>query len=150
MGILDTVAVSMSLICAIHCLITPLIIVILPLVATTFWADSNFHLWMMLLVIPTSALAIFQGCKKHKDRLIILLSIAGITLLLGSAVYETISHLESQVPKAIHCNSCVTDSEGSSFSFVTALTLLGGILLASAHIRNFLLCRKVNCQSCKE
>ncbi len=144
-GILDSMAVSMSVICAIHCLVTPLIIVLLPIVATTFWVNSNFHLWMMLLVIPTTTVAVFQGCKKHKNKSIILLSVAGLSLLFGAALYETIIHNSSEI---VHCNSCLVDTGRPSFSLLTGVNIIGGILLATAHIKNFILCRKDNCQSC--
>jgi hypothetical protein len=47
----------MVVICGIHCLVTPLLLVALPILATTFWVDQNFHLWMLLLVLPTTSLA---------------------------------------------------------------------------------------------
>ncbi len=144
---LDSVAVSMSLICAVHCLVTPLIIVLLPIVATSFWVNSNFHLWMMLLVIPTTTVAVFQGCKKHKDKAVIGLSASGLALLFSAALYETVTHMSSSVEEA-HCNMCVTESAVPSFSVLAVINIVGGALLASAHIRNFVLCRKDDCSSC--
>lgn len=142
-GFLDSLAVGMSLICAVHCLVTPLIMILLPLAATTFWADKNFHLWMMLLVIPTTSAAVFQGCKKHKDKAVILLSASGLAVLFGTALYEALKH--SGISESSHCNMCVSDSAVPLFTIITAVNILGGALLTSAHVRNFILCRKESC-----
>ena len=66
-GWLDKLAISMAAVCAVHCLLTPVIIVLLPIVATSFFVHQDFHLWMLFLVIPTTSLAIGMGCRKHKD-----------------------------------------------------------------------------------
>ena len=49
---LDRLGVGMALICAVHCLLTPVLIVLLPIIASSFWVDSEFHLWMLLMVVP--------------------------------------------------------------------------------------------------
>ncbi len=143
---LDSFAVGMSLICAVHCLITPLLIIALPLLATSFWVHKNFHLWMMLLVLPTTTLAVFQGCKKHKDKLVILLSGSGMALLLGVALYESFLHGSNTIAEQAHCNSCLEREGGNIFNITTLANIFGGLLLASAHVRNFLLCRDANCK----
>jgi len=53
-GWLDTLAVGMSLLCAVHCLLTPVLLVFLPILGGTFWVSNNFHLWMLLLVLPAT------------------------------------------------------------------------------------------------
>ena len=90
--ILDKVAISMALICGIHCLVTPVLLVALPLLATTFWVDENFHLWMILLVIPTTSLAIFSGCRRHKDKWVLASAIIGLGILVTALVTERSLH----------------------------------------------------------
>ena len=72
-GWLDSLAISMSLICAVHCLLTPVLIALLPIISTTFWVHENFHLWMVFLVVPTTSLAVFMGCRQHKDKFVAML-----------------------------------------------------------------------------
>jgi hypothetical protein len=71
----------MALICGIHCLVTPVLLVALPVLATTFWVDANFHLWMLLFVIPTTTFAVFSGCRRHKDKWVIGTAALGLSLL---------------------------------------------------------------------
>ena len=82
-GWLDSLAVGMSLICTIHCMITPILLTLLPTLLTSVWIHKDFHLWMLLLVLPTTTTAIFLGCRKHRDQLVILLSAMGLALLIG-------------------------------------------------------------------
>ncbi len=139
LNFLDTFAVSMSLLCAVHCLITPVLLIALPILATSVWVHKDFHIWMMILVIPTTIIAMIQGCKKHKDKTVIFLSSCGLATLLGIAIYESYVH---GVTETAHCTSCVSSEGTSIFTVATLLNITGGILLASAHVRNFLLCRK--------
>jgi len=142
LNFLDTFAVSMSLLCAVHCLITPILLIVLPILATSVWVHKDFHIWMMILVIPTTVIAMTQGCKKHKDKMVIILSSCGLATLLGVAIYESYVH---GITETAHCSNCVSPAENSLLTMATLVNISGGILLASAHVRNFLLCRKSDC-----
>jgi len=145
-GWLDSLAIGMSMICAIHCLLTPVLIVLLPILATTFWVHKDFHLWMILFVVPTTTLAVFMGCRKHKDRAVVMLAMAGLSLLVAVAAYETMLHSAVAVTASSDCSSCaVCSAEGSAFSARILINVLGGLLLAGGHVRNFLLCRRSAC-----
>ncbi|CAA6808343.1 MAG: Unknown protein [uncultured Campylobacterales bacterium] len=135
-ALLDSLAIGMSVICAIHCLLTPLLVTLSPLLATTFWINENFHLWMILLVIPTTSIAIFLGCRKHKDRWVVILSFTGLLILVSVALFEwfTFSNVE------IHCSSCAGGIKNS-----TILNIFGAICITLAHTRNYILCRKSSC-----
>jgi hypothetical protein len=135
----------MAMLCAVHCLLTPILIVFLPIITTTFWVHENFHMWMVLFVVPTTGAAVFMGCKKHKDRAVLLLSIIGISVLASVAAYETIVHSQSGVAGHAYCPDCVGGGHPSAWRASTLINVMGGILLASAHVRNFLLCRQAHC-----
>lgn len=167
-GWLDRVAIAMAVICGIHCLVTPILLVILPILATTFWTSSNFHLWMLCFVLPTTAFATFSGWRKHKDRLVAALAISGLVLLVTATTWErTSAHDHSHsTAHASHDHSDSGESLGScctaemgekidsgllagiSFSLPVFLNLLGGVLLSVGHWRNFRLCRKRDCRCC--
>ena len=70
-GWLDKLAISMAVLCAIHCLIVPVMIVSVPLISTTFFVHENFHLWMLIAVFPTTLASILLGCKKHRDKYVL-------------------------------------------------------------------------------
>jgi hypothetical protein len=132
---LDKIAIFLSATCAVHCLLTPVLIIALPIVSTTFFANANFHLWMLYLVLPTTGLAIFLGCKKHKDKVVISLSALGLLILTGSTIYQLIIQGDSG-----KCVICATGGHSLNNPLVW-INILAGILLISAHVRNFGLCR---------
>ncbi len=132
---LDKIAIFLSATCAVHCLLTPVLIIALPIVSTTFFANANFHLWMLYLVLPTTGLAIFLGCKKHKDKVVISLSALGLLILTGSTIYQLIIQGDSG-----KCVICATGGHSLNNPLVW-INILAGILLISAHVRNFRLCR---------
>ncbi|MEM9445110.1 MAG: MerC domain-containing protein [Verrucomicrobiota bacterium] len=152
---LDRAAITMSLICAVHCLITPVILVILPIVASTFWVHEQFHLWMLFLVIPTTSLAIFMGCRKHKDRWVIAFATIGICLLI-TALTREVTGFTSACASCHVCSgpanqmSAETIFKDNAISLHALINTLGGAFLVTGHGRNFWLCRKVSCtpQNC--
>lgn len=149
-GWLDKLAISMAAVCAVHCLLTPVLIVMLPILATSFFVHQDFHLWMLFLVIPTTSFAVFMGCRKHKDRWVATLSAIGISILVCALVYE---RQQNAAQTAAHahadaCPHCVRSlDEGSAPLHAAALfNTFGGLFLAGGHFRNFRLCRKTRCQ----
>jgi len=82
----------MAVVCGIHCLVTPVLLVALPILATTFWVDENFHLRMLLFVIPTTSLAVWSGCRRHKDKWVLAAAIVGIGILIVAVVSERAGH----------------------------------------------------------
>ena len=144
-GWLDSLAIGMSMICAVHCLLTPILIVSLPIITTTFWVHEDFDLWMVFFVVPTTTAAVFMGCRKHRDKAVLILSAIGLTFLVSVAVYETMFNSGSVLQDQAHCAKCANLNTGNILTASTLVNVLGGILLASAHVRNYLLCRHSNC-----
>jgi hypothetical protein len=165
-GWLDRIAIIMALICGIHCLITPILLVALPILANTFWSSPNFHLWMLGFVLPTTALASIAGYRKHKKKAVAAFAIGGIALLATATFWERASFWdspqamalasESQTHAGESCGSCcptpgqVDDSNslglaGINISPPIALNLLGGLSLVVGHWRNFRLRGKHQC-----
>jgi len=172
--ILDRLAISMAVICGIHCLVTPILLVALPIIATTFWVHENFHLWMLLLVIPTTSLAVWSGCRRHKDRWVVGASALGIGILVTALVAERVAHAQmtqhadsgsaESAPHvagggccALHPAQSSSEEAGdadpmraASIHWYAILNTLGGLFLVVGHTRNFLLCRKSNCSHAEE
>jgi hypothetical protein len=135
----DRFAIFLSVSCAIHCLLTPILIIFLPIVATTFVAHADFHLWMLYLVLPTTAIAIFLGCKKHKDKIVIALSGLGLLIVTASTIYQYSLQTDDGT-----CVICASGGHALTNPLVL-INILAGALLISAHVRNFKLCRKNSC-----
>ncbi len=144
-GWLDSLAISMSVICAVHCLLTPVLLALLPIISTTFWVHENFHLWMVFLVVPTTSAAVFMGCRKHKDKAVAILSITGLSFILFIAIYQYSFHAANPDAVCGICPSCAQLGFGNILNVTTVLNSLGGLCLASAHFRNYKLCRRADC-----
>ena len=148
-GWLDHLAIGMAAVCAIHCLLTPILTIALPIIATSFFVHQDFHLWMIFLVLPTTVFAVFMGCRSHKDRAVLALSAIGLSVLLFALIQERV-HYASEGDAAVSsvdCGTCTRDlsTEPIPMQAGVWLNAIGGILLTSAHIRNFRLCRKSSC-----
>lgn len=145
-SLLDRFAISMAVLCAIHCLLTPLLLVAMPILATTFWVSEDFHLWMILLVIPSSGIAFFTGCMRHKDQWVAVLALLGIAVLMVSLIIER-TYASGVAGEA--CPHCVGGhGEVAVHSTVTwnaLLNTLGGLFLIAGHVRNYILCRRDDC-----
>ena len=146
-GWLDKLAISMAAVCAVHCLLMPLIIVLLPIVATSLFVHQDFHLWMLFLVIPTTTMAIGMGCRKHKDKWTAAISAIGLSLLLSAVVYERqqFAALQSTEGCSVVCLHCTGAVSEAPLRAAVWINVLGGLFLASAHVRNYRLCRQARC-----
>lgn len=122
-GILDYAAISASVLCMLHCLATPLVLVAAPVLSATFLADEAFHRTIVLLVVPTSFMALYVGSRRHGDRSVLFGGMIGLVSLVLVAYF---GH----------------DLLGEAGE--KAATVASGAALALAHLRNYRLCRRVN------
>jgi len=136
---LDRLGMGLAFVCAVHCLLTPVLVVTLPLIATTFWTDSNFHIWMLALVVPLTLLSMLIGCSKHRNRWVIVLFSVGTLFLIGGIVY---GFLQGHA-----CNDCHSLLSAGLFphGWESFLTTVGGLFLVCAHVLNYRLCRTAHC-----
>ncbi len=145
---LDSLAIGMAAICAVHCLLTPLLVALLPIIATSFFVHRDFHLWMLFFVIPSTSLAVFLGCRRHRDIGVVMLSIVGLLCLIGALLYERSASAVDIGGKeeAVHCAHCLAGAETASLPGWGWINLAGGCFLAGAHGRNYWLCRRLKCR----
>jgi hypothetical protein len=121
---LDGMAVAMSVVCIVHCLMTPVLVTLFPIVAGTVLADHQFHAFLLILIVPTSAVALYLGCRRHRNGLVFSLGLAGMVILTVVAFLGP---------------------EGLTVTGEKIATGFGGVILASAHILNFRRCRDMRC-----
>jgi hypothetical protein len=124
-GFSDKIAISLSILCVIHCLVVPLLIAFLP--SMILLQQEAFHLWMVILVVPISIYALTLGCKKHKKLSIVTLGMVGLICLL-SAVFFGESHIGETGEKLI--------------------TIIGALLVSISHYQNFNQCKKSHDGQC--
>lgn len=117
----DKTAISLSLLCSIHCLAMPLLVVLLPSIAALPLGDEAFHLWMVYAVVPISAYALTMGCKKHQRYHVLLLGGVGLFILIATAFLGHATLGET---------------------WEKTLTVLGTSIIALGHFWNYRLCQQ--------
>lgn len=110
----------MAFVCGIHCLITPILLIALPILGTTFWSSSNFHLWMLCFVLPTTALASISGYRMHSNKSAISLTIVGVALLVTATFWERAS-LQENSDNVTHTSE---SSSGVSYWAIQKLSVV--------------------------
>ncbi len=124
---LDKFAILLSGICLVHCLVAPLALTLIPIFSlTTFVEDVVFHRLMLWVVVPTSIVALFIGCKKHRLWSIALSGVFGIGILFAVAFLGH-DHISVGAEKVA--------------------TSIGGLLLALSHYLNYKACQSITCES---
>lgn len=106
---LDLYAAGLSLLCLLHCLALPLLVTVMPLIAHT--AESELvHRLLVLATVPVSLRVIWKTLAVHRNWLFIGAVLGGLGLLLVAAFIEALSAFEEPI------------------------TVVGGVLLCSAHL----------------
>jgi len=119
----DKSAISLSLLCTIHCLALPLFSALLPSAAAIVLDDEVFHLWLVLGVVPISLCTLSMGCKKHKRYRVLILGGIGITVLAVSVLID--HHILGETWEKI-------------------LTVVGASFIAAGHLMNYRICREID------
>ncbi len=81
----DRVGVWASVLCAIHCAATPVLLLILPTFGKA-WSHPASHWGMALIVVPIAGLMMTRGFQKHRRKWILLSGSLGIVFVLVGAV----------------------------------------------------------------
>jgi len=124
--ILDKFAILLSGLCLVHCLLTPVIITLLPIISTSVLTeDVLFHQLLLWVVLPISFFALFMGCRKHKQFAIAGAGIVGVSILVVVAFFghEWFGHTGEKVA-----------------------TSIGGLILAFSHYLNYRTCQSITCE----
>ena len=124
---LDKFGILLSGVCMLHCLIAPVIVTLVPILSLNILVeDLLFHTLMLWLVLPTSCIALFLGCRKHKKISILATGIIGMSILIVVALF---GH----------------DIFGETGEKI--IITIGGIIIALSHYLNFRACQSITCSS---
>ncbi len=153
----DKVGSWASSLCALHCLLSPLVFLAMPAFAK-FWAHPASHALMAMLVVPLAMTVVLQGYRKHHRKWVLSAALAGIVCILtGSALpYVGGSSSSANIVAAAEtseaegaclecCPAVVTDEEGSSQLHLPPAgmaTIIGSGFLIVAHLGNRRRCVK--------
>lgn len=125
-GFLDKTGVTVSWLCAIHCLAMPFVISFLPLIGLGFLVHEEIEYIFVGLSVMVAAISLLPGFfRLHGNINTLLLFIAGISFVISAdKIFE-----ENLTGKVV-------------FVFI------GAGFITTAHFLNRYLCRK--CESCKK
>jgi hypothetical protein len=121
----DLCAVSSSGLCMIHCLATPVLLILLPVLSASALSGEAFHAAILWFILPTSLIALTLGCWRHKDRYVAVFCVIGLAVILVAARFG--DALFGEIGEKI-------------------LTAAGSLVLIAGHFRNFSLCRGTACE----
>ena len=121
--IADKFAAGLSIACALHCLLVPSFLIVTSGALALSIDNELIHWAILFLAIPISVYALITGVLNHKDYAVFLVGLAGLGILFVTALSES----------------------SISETLVIALTLLGSALVAYAHMKNFQLCKELDC-----
>ena len=123
----DRAAISLSLLCALHCLAFPWAVILIPSLAALPLEGETLHLWLLIAIIPASVFALTLGCRKHNYYPIAFLGAIGLSILIAALF--------------------VGEGEAGEM-WEKILTVIGGAFIAVGHFWNFRLCRHHDNCSC--
>ena len=123
----DKTAISLSMICLVHCLVLPSFLVILSGYFTLSYENELVHYLLLLIAIPVSFYALINGARNHSNFIYLMMGIVGISSLIF----------------AVTMGVELWDESGE-----IVFTTIGASLVAFSHYKNYKLCREVECDSC--
>ena len=124
----DKASITLSLACMIHCLLMPSFLVL----TSGFFAlsiDNEFiHKAFLIIVLPVSLYALITGYRNHKILSYLYMGASGLWILIFAVLFGdgVLGELAEK-----------------------SLTLLGSLMVASAHYKNYKACKELDC-SCHE
>ena len=119
--IIDNLGITISSVCAIHCVLLPAILIIAPY---SFLASHEFHEALIYFILPCAAIAFILGCRKHGDIKVAIMGTLGVMLLGSSLLLHDIFHADQ------HSEELIT----------VLITVAGSLMLILSHLRNRKLC----------
>jgi hypothetical protein len=119
----DRWGMAASTLCVAHCIATPFLALMLPVIAA---AEGVTHGLLGVAIVLFALLAFVPGLRMHGKKRVLLLGATGVTLIWAALL----------LPEAL-----VEDPVRE------AMTVVGGLAMVAAHVFNVALCRK--CSVCR-
>lgn len=118
---LDKLGIAATSLCALHCILLPILLPALPLLGLSFLADHTWEHFFLVLTAVLGTIALFSGFKRYHKRLY-----PFYLLYLGVAIYW-IKHDFSE-------------------AYEPYFIVIGASLIVAAHFLNIKLCN--SCKIC--
>lgn len=120
--LVDRVGATASLLCAVHCMLLPFVLALLPVIGLGFLADHRFERGFVLFAASLAAIVLVTGFRRHHQQLPLLLVLPGLVLLVVGVCVD----LDANV--VLH----------------SVLVTCGGLMVAAAHLTNLRVSRRLH------
>jgi len=110
----DRIGICASGLCLIHCIATPVFLIMFPSLKLAYFEHQSFHQVFGVVVVSSVLIAVYPQCRKHGHKDIIIWAISGVLFILAGIF---LGH-----------------DYGEGYEH--GLTILGSLLLIIAHIKN--------------
>jgi hypothetical protein len=122
----DHAGAAMSVLCAVHCLLTPLLAGFYPALLRLLPGDAVFHRTLAVVIVVAGTAAFVPGYRIHRQMIPAVLAVLGIASTLAVAWY----------------------GDGLTRALELGVSIPGSMLLVAAHLTNRTFCRR--CEACKD
>ena len=112
----DRIGIFASVLCAIHCALTPVLLIMLPTFGKA-WAHPSTHWGMALVVIPIAVFMMRKGYQKHARKWILAVGSVGIVFIVAGAILPYVELGNVGAPSA-QSNVAVTTLSESEMDVV--------------------------------
>ena len=121
----DKLSITLSLACMIHCLLMPSFLILTSGFLALSIDNELIHKVFLIIVLPVSLYALITGYQNHKILSYLYLGISGLWLLFFAVFF----------------------GEGVFGEFTEkSLTLIGSIIVATSHYKNYKACKELACE----
>lgn len=128
----DRAGLLFSVICCLHCMAIPFLLIFAPSVASYF-ENPLVHSLSILIIVPVGLYAFIKNLKVHSDKRPLFIGILGMAAIL-------LGHFNHYFMMSEHAHHHYTLGTVEIVS-----SIIGGLALIAAHLLNIKLCR---CHSC--
>jgi hypothetical protein len=131
----DRLAMLLSSLCVIHCLLTPILLISIPALASvSILNDETFHQILLFFVLPIGFLALAVGYLHHKNKWVVFTGVFGLTLLSSPLLVEWIG-----------LGHEVLGEHGE-----VIITIMASLIIVGAHLVNYRLRSNAQMPVCEE
>ncbi len=123
----DKIAIGLSVLCVLHCLIIPFVLLALPGYAVLeAMQDELFHHLLLWVIIPFSAITLWVGLRRHRNDNVLYIGLVGSAILTLPVVlgHDLIGEIAE-----------------------VGLTVMGSLIIAFSHWRNYRLGCASRCEN---
>ena len=150
----DKLSICLSLCCILHCIALPVIILMIPSIASLWINNEKVHVILVLFAVPISLFAMAKSLRIHHNYKCISLAVIGLSLLVSAIFMHNInfgsenSHIghgeATHNEEAGHKGATHHEEVGHGHhehggigeTLETIFTVLGGLILLGAHYLN--------------